>query len=72
MKPRLYSKYHDEVKPAMKKDRNYANMHQVPCIEKIIVHMGLDATLEKSALEDAMNVNRIYRGNLRLNLKLNR
>jgi large subunit ribosomal protein L5 len=55
MKPRLYSKYHDEVKPALKKDRNYANMHQVPCIEKIIVHMGLDATLEKSALEDAMN-----------------
>ena len=55
MKPRLYSKYHDEVKPALKKDRNYTNLHQVPCIEKIIVHMGLDATLEKSALEDAMN-----------------
>ena len=55
MKPRLYSKYHDEVKPALKKDRNYANLHQVPRIEKIIVHMGLDATLEKSALEDAMN-----------------
>ena len=55
MKPRLYSKYHDEVKPALKKDRDYTNLHQVPCIEKIIVHMGLDATLEKSALEDAMN-----------------
>ncbi|HIL24534.1 MAG TPA: 50S ribosomal protein L5 [Verrucomicrobia bacterium] len=55
MKPRLYSKYHDEVKPALKKDRNYTNLHQVPRIEKIIVHMGLDATLEKSALEDAMN-----------------
>ena len=55
MKSRLYSKYHEEVKPAMRKDRNYTNLHQVPCIEKIIVHMGLDATLEKSALEDAMN-----------------
>ena len=55
MKPRLYSKYHDEVKPALKKERNYTNLHQVPRIEKIIVHMGLDATLEKSALEDAMN-----------------
>ena len=55
MKPRLYSKYHEEVKPALRKDRNYSNLHQVPCIEKIIVHMGLDATLEKSALEDAMN-----------------
>jgi len=55
MKPRLYSKYHEEVKPALKKDRKYDNLHQVPRIEKIIVHMGLDATLEKSALEDAMN-----------------
>ena len=55
MKPRLYSKYHDEVKPTLYKDRKYTNLHQVPCIEKIIVHMGLDATLEKSALEDAMN-----------------
>ena len=55
MKPRLYSKYHEEVKLALRKDRNYSNLHQVPCIEKIIVHMGLDATLEKSALEDAMN-----------------
>jgi len=55
MKPRLYSKYHEEVKPALQKDREYANLHQVPRIEKIIVHMGLDATLEKSALEDAMN-----------------
>jgi large subunit ribosomal protein L5 len=55
MKPRLYSKYHDEVKPALYKDWKYTNLHQVPCIEKIIVHMGLDATLEKSALEDAMN-----------------
>ena len=55
MKPRLYSKYHEEVKPALRKDRNYSNLHQVPCIQKIIVHMGLDATLEKSALEDAMN-----------------
>ena len=55
MKPRLYRKYHEEVKPGLQKDREYANLHQVPAIEKIIVHMGLDATLEKSALEDAMN-----------------
>ncbi len=55
MKPRLYSKYHEEVKPGLKKDRKYTNLHQVPRIEKIIVHMGLDATLEKSALEDAIN-----------------
>ncbi len=54
MKPRLYSKYHEEVKPALQKERGYKNVHQVPCIEKIIVHMGVDATLEKSALEDAM------------------
>ena len=43
MKPRLYTKYQEEVKPALKKGRGYANSHQVPVIEKIIVHMGVDA-----------------------------
>ena len=54
MKPRLYTKYQEEVKPALKKERGYVNVHQVPVIEKIIVHMGVDAQQEKSALDDAV------------------
>ena len=55
MKPRLYTKYQEEVKPALQKGRGYANVHQVPVIEKIVVHMGVDAQQEKSALDDAMS-----------------
>ena len=54
MKPRLYTKYQEEVKPALKKERGYTNLHQVPVIEKNIVHMGVDAQQEKSAMDDAM------------------
>ena len=53
MKPRLFTKYHDEIKPGLQKDRGYANVHQVPRVEKIVVNMGLDTSLEKSALDDA-------------------
>ena len=53
MKARLYQKYSGEVVPALKEKRQYANPHQVPRIEKIVVNMGVPATLEKSALDDA-------------------
>ena len=53
MKPRLFTKYHDEIKPGLHKDRGYSNVHQVPRVEKIVVNMGLDTSLEKSALDDA-------------------
>lgn len=43
----------DEVAPAMKEQHKYSNPHQVPRIEKIVVNMGVPATLEKSALDDA-------------------
>jgi large subunit ribosomal protein L5 len=54
MKPRLYTKYQEEVKPGLQKEHGYANVHQVPVIKKIVVHMGVDAQQEKSALDDAM------------------
>ena len=54
MKPRLQTKYQEEVKPALKEAREYANVHEVPGVEKIVIHMGVDATMEKSALQDAM------------------
>ena len=50
------------MKPALKKERGYANLHQVPVIEKIIVHMGVDAQQEKSALDDALADMKIITG----------
>jgi len=54
MKPRLYTKYIEEVRPALTEKRGYTNVHQIPCIEKIVVNMGVSASLEKGALEDAV------------------
>jgi large subunit ribosomal protein L5 len=53
MKARLHSKYVNEVVPALKAKHNYANVHQIPKLEKIVVNMGISASLEKGALEDA-------------------
>jgi large subunit ribosomal protein L5 len=53
MKARLYSKYVNEVVPVLKAKHNYANVHQIPRMEKIVVNMGVSASLEKGAVEDA-------------------
>ena len=53
MKSRLYQKYMQEVAPALKQKRGYTNPHQIPRIEKIVVNMGVSASLEKTAVEDA-------------------
>jgi large subunit ribosomal protein L5 len=53
MKARLYEKYINEVVPALKAKHNYANIHEIPRISKIVVNMGISASLEKSALDDA-------------------
>ena len=53
MKPRLQEKYEKEVRPALLTKRGYKNIHQVPKMEKIVVNMGVSASLEKGALEDA-------------------
>jgi large subunit ribosomal protein L5 len=53
MKARLYDKYKNEVVPALKQKHNYTNIHQIPKFVKIIVNMGISASLEKGALEDA-------------------
>jgi large subunit ribosomal protein L5 len=54
MKARLQTKYQEQVKPTLQSERQYKNLHQVPTLEKIVVRMGVDATLEKSALDDAV------------------
>jgi large subunit ribosomal protein L5 len=53
MKARLYEKYKNEVVPALKQKHNYTNVHQIPRLEKIVVNMGVSASLEKNAIEDA-------------------
>ena len=53
MKARLYEKYVKEVVPALKEKRKYSNPHQIPRMEKIVVNMGVSASLEKSAVDDA-------------------
>lgn len=53
MKPRLYSKYVDEVAPALKAKRGYQNPHQIPKIEKIVINMGVRSDSEKGSVEEA-------------------
>ena len=53
MKARLYNKYVSEVVPALKEKHNYSNPHQIPHMVKIVVNMGVSASLEKNAVEDA-------------------
>jgi large subunit ribosomal protein L5 len=53
MKARLYKKYSEEVAPALKQKHNFTNVHQIPKFVKIVVNMGISASLEKGALEDA-------------------
>ena len=54
MKARLYEKFVKEVRPALQEKRKYKNLHQVPHIEKIVVNMGVSASLEKGAVDDAV------------------
>jgi len=53
MKARLYKKYNEEVVPALKAKHNFENVHQIPKFVKIVVNMGVNASLEKGAVEDA-------------------
>lgn len=53
MKPRLYQAYVERVKPALMEKRKYKNVHQVPRLEKIVLNMGVSASLEKGAVDEA-------------------
>jgi large subunit ribosomal protein L5 len=53
--PRLRAKYRQEIMPAMMKRFGYANINQVPKIEKIVVNMGLgEATRDAKILESGV------------------
>jgi large subunit ribosomal protein L5 len=53
MKARLYDKYTKEVREALKDKLKKKNVHEVPRLEKIVINMGVSATLEKAAVDDA-------------------
>ena len=53
MKARLYEKYTKEVREALKEKLKKKNVHEVPRLEKIVINMGVSATLEKAAVDDA-------------------
>jgi large subunit ribosomal protein L5 len=53
MKARLYNKYVNDVVPALKEKHKFANVHRIPRMVKIVVNMGVGASLEKTAIEDA-------------------
>jgi large subunit ribosomal protein L5 len=53
MKARLYNKYVSDVMPALKAKHKYGNALQIPRMVKIVVNMGVSASLEKNAIEDA-------------------
>lgn len=53
MKARLYQRYVNEIRTALVDKRKYRNTHEVPRMEKIVINMGVGATSEKSALDDA-------------------
>ncbi len=53
MNSRLYKKYTDEVVPALKTKHNFKNIHQIPKMVKIVVNMGVSASNEKGAIDDA-------------------
>ncbi len=53
MNSRLYLKYLNEVRPALAANPRYPNIHQVPRMEKIVINMGVSASLEKVAVDDA-------------------
>jgi len=50
--PRLKLRYRDEIVPALKADRDYANPMQVPGLQKIVVNMGVGAAARDAKLID--------------------
>lgn len=52
---RLYKRYQDEVKKALKDKFAYRNVMLVPKLKKIVINMGLaEATKDKNAIQDCL------------------
>lgn len=50
--PRLWLKYRDEVRPALRKQFELKSVYQVPEIEKIVINMGLGDSITNNKVLD--------------------
>jgi len=41
MRPRMHERYDNEIAPKLMEEFGFANVHQVPCLTKIVVNIGL-------------------------------
>jgi len=54
--PRFKERYRAEIVPALKERFGYANVHQVPRLEKVVLNMGVGgATQDAKLLENAIS-----------------
>lgn len=54
--PELYTEYKERVIPALREKHNYANVHQIPKISKVVVNTSVGAGSDsKEALEIALS-----------------
>lgn len=55
-RPRLMTKYADEIKPQLMKDLGLSNPMEVPTLEKIVLNMGIGEALnDKKAVDEAVD-----------------
>src|SRR5215211_1389945 len=54
MKNEFYDDYKNRVVPALKEQRGYKNIHQIPKVEKVVINTSIGSQSDvKQALEDA-------------------
>ncbi len=53
MVSRLKEKYRQEVVPALQKDFNYANVMQVPTLNKVVINIGMGEVIQNAKAMDA-------------------
>lgn len=51
--PRLYTRFQDEILPALMERRGIQNRHAAPHLQKVVVSMGVGAAKENKGLLDA-------------------
>src|SRR3990170_4599876 len=56
MKPRMKERYNEEIVPALMKEFAYANVMQVPRMEKVTVNVGLGEAVANAKALDAASL----------------
>ncbi len=53
MPARLRQLYHSEIIPALRRERGYQNVYEVPRLEKIVLNMGLGEAIQNAKILDS-------------------